>query len=47
MINSEQIGDMDDFDEVIEGLPEDKAVALRVMREGVTRFIAFTPTPNE
>jgi serine protease Do len=47
MINSEMIGDMDDFDQAVESVPEGKAVALRIMRDGVTRFIAYTPTAEE
>lgn len=47
MINSEMIGDMDDFDKAVKSVPEGKAVALRIMRDGVTRFIAYTPAAEE
>ena len=47
MINSEKVEGLDSFDEIVESLPEDKAVALRVMRNGLTRFIAFTPAAEE
>ncbi len=47
MINSDKVEDMDSFDEIVDSLPEDKAVALRVMRDGITRFIAFTPAGEE
>jgi serine protease Do len=47
MINSAKIDDMDAFDEAVKDVPEGKAVALRVMRDGVTRFIAYTPAAEE
>ena len=47
MINSEKIDDVDSFERVIESVPPGKAVALRVMRDGVTRFIAYTPAAEE
>jgi len=47
MINSEKIEDMDAFDKAVKSIPEGKAVALRIMREGVTRFIAFTPSAED
>jgi serine protease Do len=47
MINSEMIDDMDDFDKAVKSVPEGKAVALRIMRDGVTRFIAYTPAAEE
>jgi serine protease Do len=47
MINSDKIDDVDSFDEAVKSVPEGKAVALRVMREGITRFIAYTPAAEE
>ena len=47
MINSRKIDDMDAFDTAVKDVPEGKAVALRVMRDGVTRFIAYTPAAEE
>lgn len=47
MINSQKIDDMDAFDAAVKDVPEGKAVALRVMRDGVTRFIAYTPAAEE
>lgn len=47
MINSEKIDNMDAFDRAVKSVPEGKAVALRIMRDGVTRFIAFTPAAEE
>jgi serine protease Do len=43
MVNNEAIEDIDSFEKIVDDLPEGKAVALRVMREGITRFIAYTP----
>jgi serine protease Do len=47
MVNSTAIDDLESFDEIVEDLEEGKAVALRVMRQGVTNFIAFTPSGEE
>ncbi len=42
-INNKSVEDVESFDRIAESLPEGKAVALRVMREGVTRYIAYSP----
>ena len=47
MINNEKIEDLKSFGKAVESIPEGKAVALRVMRDGVTRFIAYTPAAEE
>jgi serine protease Do len=47
MINNERIEDVDSFERAVTSVPTGKAVALRVMRDGVTRFIAYTPTAEE
>lgn len=47
MINNERIEDVDSFERAVQSVPAGKAVALRVMRDGVTRFIAYTPTAEE
>ena len=47
MINNEPVGDVEDFDRIVAALPQGKAVALRIMRDGVTRFVAYTPTVEE
>jgi len=47
MINNDRIDDVDSFDKAVKSVPEGKAVALRIMREGVTRFIAYTPAAEE
>jgi hypothetical protein len=41
------VEDIDSFNTIVEALPEDKAVALRVMRDGITRYIAYTPVEEE
>ena len=46
-INNQGVGDTGSFDEIVGELPEGKAVALRVMRDGVTRYIAYSPTVEE
>lgn len=46
-INNMAVEDLDSFDEIVESLPEGKAVALRVMRDGVTRYIAYTPSVED
>jgi len=42
-INNESVEDTESFDQIAESLPRDKAVALRVMREGITRYLAYSP----
>jgi serine protease Do len=46
-INNETVEDAESFERVAQSLPEGKAVALRVMREGVTRYIAYSPVTEE
>jgi len=46
-INNKAVDGIDAFEDIVESLPEGKAVALRVMREGATRFIAYTPTVED
>ena len=47
MVNNSQVEGIDSFKEIVESVPEDKAVALRIMRQGVTNFIAFTPSTED
>lgn len=47
MINNQPVGDVEDFDGIVAALPQGKAVALRIMRDGVTRFVAYTPMVEE
>jgi serine protease Do len=46
-INNQKVGDVSDFETIAGNLEEDKAVALRVMREGVARYIAYTPSGGD
>ena len=43
-INNQSVEDTESFNQIAESLPQGKAVALRVMREGVTRYMAYSPT---
>jgi serine protease Do len=47
MINRSKVEDVGSFSDIVESLPSGKAVALRIMRQGVTNFIAYTPTVEE
>lgn len=47
MINNEKVDDVESFEGAVKSIPEGKAVALRVMREGVTQFIAYTPSAED
>ncbi len=44
MIGSDKVDDLHTFDDIVDDLTEGKAVALRVMREGASNFIAYTPS---
>jgi serine protease Do len=46
-INNRKVEDVESFEEIAEGLEVGKAVALRVMRDGVTRYVAYTPTEDD
>jgi len=46
-INNESVDDTESFDQVAQSLPRGKAVALRVMREGVTRYLAYSPAVED
>lgn len=46
-INNESVEDTESFDQIAQSLPDDKAVALRVMRDGVTRYLAYSPAMKE
>ena len=47
MINNKSVSDVDDFEEIVEDLPNGKAVALRILRDGVANFVAYTPSSEE
>lgn len=46
-VNNLEVEGVDDFENIVEDLPDDRAVALRVLREGSSTFIAFTPGQTE
>jgi S1-C subfamily serine protease len=43
MINNREVGDMSDFEEMIDTLEPGKSVALLIWRDGATQFVAYTP----
>lgn len=47
MINNQSVDDMDDFQELVADLESGRAVALRIWRNGVASFIAYTPRARE
>jgi serine protease Do len=47
MVNNRKVEDVKSFDEIAGDLEPGKAVALRVMREGATRFLAYTPEADD
>jgi serine protease Do len=47
MINNQRIEDIDDFEELVKDLEPGRAVALRIWRNGVASFIAYTPRAQE
>jgi len=47
MINSSKVDGIESFNDIVDSVPQGKAIALRVMRQGVTNFIAFTPSTEE
>ena len=47
MINNQVVEDIDDFEKFVEQVEPDRAVALRVWRNGTASFIAYTPRIND
>ncbi|TVQ39276.1 MAG: Do family serine endopeptidase [Wenzhouxiangella sp.] len=48
MINNQPIGGMDDFRQIVDGLPEGRTVALLLHRsDGSTTFVAYTPESQD
>jgi serine protease Do len=47
MINNKAVDDIGDFEDTVDELPEGKAVALRILRDGASNFIAYTPSSEE
>ena len=46
-INNQEISSLEEFEDAVGTLPEDKAVALRIYRDGTSNFIAFTPESGD
>lgn len=46
-INNEPVDGLSEFDDIIDDLPEGRAVALRIWRDGNTQFFAYTPDSEE
>jgi serine protease Do len=47
MINNRGVEDLEDFEELVEKIEPGRAVALRVWRNGVANFIAYTPRDRD
>ncbi len=47
MINNQDVAGLDDFEELVEKIEPDRAVALRVWRNGTASFIAYTPRDKD
>ena len=47
MINNQSVEDLDGFETLVEKIELDRAVALRVWRNGTATFIAYTPRDND
>ena len=47
MINNRSVEDLDDFEELVKDIELGRAVALRIWRNGVASFIAYTPRADE
>ncbi|HEY5777013.1 MAG TPA: DegQ family serine endoprotease [Xanthomonadales bacterium] len=47
MINNQEVKDMDDFETLLKKIEPDRAVALRVWRNGTASFIAYTPRDKD
>ncbi len=43
MINNRDVKDVDDFMDLVEKIEPDRAVALRIWRNGTANFVAYTP----
>lgn len=47
MINNQDIENMEDFESLVDDIEPDRAVALRVWRNGTASFIAYTPRDRD
>jgi serine protease Do len=46
-INAQPISDIDSFESIVEDVPTDRSVALRVWRNGASSFIAYRPQGSD
>jgi len=47
MINNQNVEDLDDFEKLVKTIEPNRAVALRVWRNGTANFIAYTPRDKD
>ncbi len=47
MINNQEVGDLDDFNRIVDGIEDGRSVALLLWRNGATQFVAYTPESPE
>jgi serine protease Do len=47
MLNNTAVEDVEAFNEIVTKVKPGKAVALRILRDGVSNFIAYTPSIEE
>ncbi|MDX2417499.1 MAG: PDZ domain-containing protein, partial [Xanthomonadales bacterium] len=47
MINNQDVENLDAFEEIVEDIEPNRAVALRVWRNGTASFIAYTPRDKD
>jgi S1-C subfamily serine protease len=47
MINNQPVSDANGFEKIAKEIKPGKAIALRVFRDGVSNFIAYTTSPEE
>jgi serine protease Do len=47
MINNQPVSDVNGFEKIVKEIKPGKAIALRVFRDGVSNFIAYTPSAEE
>jgi len=46
-VNNRPVADVDAFDALVEELPAERSVALRIWRNGASSFVAYRPSPPE
>ncbi|MGH8033630.1 MAG: PDZ domain-containing protein [Lysobacterales bacterium] len=47
MLNNKTVENVKSFNDIVAKVTPGKAVALRILREGVSNFIAYTPSIKE